>query len=143
MDNKSLSAYEISLETTSAYTSKDNTNATFTFEKLQDVIDLLYPILYYGTDSNKERGSFYLCKETMWNPEFIICNPDDLDVLKEEFKSIRRLVHLKDESSESVWNRIRNNYKFDFEKPIEDNDFKFRYDNSWLRKDGNYGYWKD
>ena len=76
-----------------------------TLEKLQEAIDLVYPPLYYGLDKNLERGVLYLCKETEFNPEFIICHPDDFEVVKSKITA-RRLVHIKDEPPNKAWSRL-------------------------------------
>lgn len=76
-----------------------------TIEKLQEAIDLVYPPLYYGLDKNCGRGEVYLCKETDFNPEYLICHPDDFAEVK-QITTVRRLVHLKDEPKDKVMERI-------------------------------------
>ena len=73
-----------------------------TLEKLQEAIDLVYPPLYYGLDKNLERGVLYLCKETEFTPEFIVCHPDDFETVKSKITA-RRLVHIKDEPPNKAW----------------------------------------
>lgn len=68
---------------------------SLTLEELQKAIDLARPPLYYGLDINLQRGVLYLCKETEFNPEFIVCNPDDFEILKSKITT-RRLVDIKD-----------------------------------------------
>ncbi len=75
-----------------------------TLEKLQEVIDLVYPPLYYGLDKNLERGVIYLCKETDFNPEFIALHPDDFEIVKSKITA-RRLVPIKDEPKEKSLER--------------------------------------
>ena len=76
-----------------------------TLEKLQEAIDLVYPPLYYGLDKNLERGVLCLCKETEFNPEFIVCHPDDFETVKSKITA-RRLVHIKDVPKEKVIERM-------------------------------------
>jgi len=76
-----------------------------TLEKLQEAIDLVYPPLYYGLDKHIERGVLYLCKETDFNPEYIVLHPDDFETVKSKITA-RRLVHIKDEPKEKVIERI-------------------------------------
>jgi hypothetical protein len=79
--------------------------SSLTVEELQKIIDMLYPVLYYGLDKNMERGSLYLCKETEFSPECIILHPDDFEDVKSTI-TVRRLVHIKDEPRDKVWSRI-------------------------------------
>lgn len=76
-----------------------------TLEKLQEVIDLVYPPLYYGLDKHIERGVLYLCKETDFNPEYIVLHPDDFEAVKSKITA-RRLVHIKDEPKEKSLERM-------------------------------------
>lgn len=80
-------------------------DSILTFEKLQEAVDLVYPPLYYGTDKNIERGVVYLCKETDFNPEYLICHPDDFAEVK-QITTSRRLVHLRDEPKDKAMERI-------------------------------------
>lgn len=76
-----------------------------TLEKLQEAIDLVYPPLYYGLDKHVERGVLYFCKETDFNPEYIVCHPEDFETVKSKITA-RRLVHIKDEPKEKVIERM-------------------------------------
>jgi hypothetical protein len=46
------------------------------------------------------------CKETDLSPEYIVCNPSDLEQIK-KLLSNRRLVHIKDEPQEKALERIK------------------------------------
>lgn len=84
--------------------------SVLTIEDIQKAIDLICPILYYSVDKNIEKGCAYLCKETEFCPEFIVCNPDDFEVLKIGIGQTRRLVHLKDEPKENQLKRIKKHF---------------------------------
>jgi hypothetical protein len=81
------------------------TDNILTLEKLQEAIDLVYPPLYYGLSEHIDRGVVYLCKETDFNPEYLVCHPDDFHEVK-QITTVRRLVHLKDEPKDKVMERI-------------------------------------
>jgi hypothetical protein len=76
-----------------------------TLDDLRKAIDLVCPPLYYGLDKNVKPGEMYLCKETDFNPEFIILHPDDLEMVKSKITA-RRLVSIKDEPKEKAWERL-------------------------------------
>jgi hypothetical protein len=71
-----------------------------TIEHLREAMALVAPPLYFATDGNIKRGELYLCKEGDYNPEFIICHPDDLDDIKSKITN-RTLVHISNEPAES------------------------------------------
>ncbi len=81
-----------------------------TIEKFQEIIYLLYPKLYYATATYIQKGTMYLCKETEYNPEYIIFHPDDLENVKESTKG-RTLIHIKDDPEEDKKERLLNNLK--------------------------------
>ena len=70
---------------------------TLTPEKMQAAIDLVYPVLYYGTDRLLDRGRIYHVKKTDDNPEFIVFHPEDMQEVKDLIGWKRRMVHLKNE----------------------------------------------
>ena len=82
---------ELGISTYTTTTAKEV--PTLTLEKLQEVTDNYFPTLYYGLTNYVEKGILYHCKETSLSPEFIVCNPDDLETIKSLFKW-RRLVHI-------------------------------------------------
>lgn len=75
---------------------------TLTLADFEEMLDKLYPVLYYGTDTNIERGNLYYCKEGDYHPEFIVCHPDDLEVVKKTITT-RRLVHIKTSRLMNCW----------------------------------------
>jgi hypothetical protein len=78
---------------------------TFNLEKFEKMLEKFFPVLYYATDSNLERGNLYRIKEGDFNPEFIVCHPDDFDKVKRMITT-RRLVHIKDEPPEEGLRRL-------------------------------------
>ena len=78
---------------------------TLTLADFEEMLDKLYPVLYYGTDTNIEHGNLYYCKEGDYHPEFIVCHPDDLEIVKKTITA-RRLVHIKDEPPNKAWSRL-------------------------------------
>lgn len=93
-----------------------NPPTSFTTEKMQEIIDLICPVLYYSTAEFIERGYSYYIKESDLNPEFIVCHPDDLDILKHSV-TWRRFVHIVDEPSKDILQRFIKKYgvpKFDY-----------------------------
>jgi len=66
---------------------------TLTYEKLIEVLDEGFSTLYYGTASYVDQGILYHSKKTSISPEFIICNPEDLDQVKNLIRH-RRLLHI-------------------------------------------------
>ena len=85
-------------------------NEPFTIEKFQEIIYLLYPKLYYATATHFQKGQMYICKETEYNPEYIIFHPDDFENVKESTKG-RTLVHIKNEPKEEGLKRLLKNLK--------------------------------
>lgn len=83
-----------------------NPPTALNMKAFQKAMDLVCPILYYGTISSIELGYVYVCKETEFNPEYIVCHPDDLETLKKTMYW-RRFVHIKDEDSEKRLERLR------------------------------------
>lgn len=79
-----------------------------TIEKFQEIIYFLYPKLYYATSKHIQKGQMYICKETDYNPEYIIFHPDDFEHIKDSFKK-RTLVHIKDEPKEDKMKRLLKN----------------------------------
>lgn len=78
---------------------------TLTLADFEEMLDKLYPVLYYGTDTNIERGKMYYCKEGDYHAEFIVCHPDDLEAVRSTITA-RRLVHIKDEPPNKAWSRL-------------------------------------
>lgn len=91
----------------STSTSASTNNEKITLEKMQEMIDRLFPPLYYGTATHIERGTLYYIKESDDNPEYIVFHPDDFESVKTKFTA-RRLVHLKDEPQETQRERLLN-----------------------------------
>ena len=78
---------------------------TLTTADFEEILDKLFPVLYYATDSNLQHGNLYYCKEGDYHPEFIVCHPDDLETVRGMITA-RRLVHIKDEPKEKVIERM-------------------------------------
>lgn len=89
-------------------------NETLALENFQELIYLVYPKLYYATATYCQKGQIYFCKETEYNPEYILFHPDDFEKVKKGFKE-RILVHIKDESKEKILKRLLKNLKI---KPL-------------------------
>jgi len=90
-----------------------------TLETLKNLVERFFPRLYYGTDKNLDSGFVYYCRETDFNPEYIVCHPEDLDRLREIITN-RTLVQIKDEPEESRWNRLQKMWGYPREfLPIE------------------------
>lgn len=89
-------------------TSASGKPTTLTEQDVQNIIDSMFPVLYYGTSKFVlPKGEVIICKETEFNPEYIVCHPDDLETLRERLKGIRRLVHIKDEPPEESLKRLK------------------------------------
>lgn len=88
-------------------TSASVNNEPLTLEKMQEMIDQLFPVLYYGTATHIERGVLYYIKETDFNPEYIIFHPDDFEAVQRKITA-RRLVHVKNEPKEISLQRTLN-----------------------------------
>lgn len=91
----------------STATSASTNNEPLTLEKMQEMIDQLFPPLYYGTATHIERGTLYYIKENDFNPEYVIFHPDDFETVR-SFITARRLVHIKDEPQEEQRDRLLN-----------------------------------
>lgn len=78
---------------------------TLTTADFEEMLEALYPVLYYATDGNLQRGNLYYCKEGDYHPEFIVCHPDDLETVRGMITA-RRLVHIKDEPPNKAWSRL-------------------------------------
>ncbi len=78
---------------------------TLTLADFDEMLDKLFPVLYYATDNNLERGNLYYCKEGDYYPEFVVCHPDDFETVKSKITA-RRLVHIKDEPPNKAWSRL-------------------------------------
>lgn len=78
---------------------------TLTYADFEEMLDALYPVLYYATDANLERGKLYYVKEGDLHPEFIVCHPEDFELVKVKLTA-RRLVHIKDEPPNKARSRL-------------------------------------
>ncbi len=102
-------------------------NEPLTLEKYQEMIYLIFPRLYYATADYCQKGQMYICKETEYNPEYIIFHLDDFENVKEGFKE-RTLVHIKDEPDKDRKERVLKNLKKYNEDLLKEeiNNFKYR-----------------
>ncbi len=98
-----------------------------TMKKYQEMIYSIFPRLYYATADYCQKGQMYVCKETEFNPEYIIFHSDDFENVKEGFKE-RTLVHVKDEPEKDRKERLLKLYKPNFDTMIEKeiNEFKYK-----------------
>ncbi len=101
-------------------------NEPLTLEKYQEMIYLIFPRLYYATANYCQKGQMYICKETEFNPEYIIFHPDDFENVKEGFKE-RTLVHIKDESDKDKKERLLKNLKKHSDDLLKEEIDSFRY----------------
>jgi Uma2 family endonuclease len=71
--------------------------STLTFERLQEAIDLVCPVLYYEISKFINPGAIYYIKpqENLGIPEYIIVHPDDFNEVK-AIITWRRLVSIKE-----------------------------------------------
>lgn len=90
-----------------ASTSTSTPNKPLTLEKMQEMINHLFPPLYYGTATHIERGTLYYIKESEDNPEYIIFHPGDFETIQSKING-RTLVHIKDEPQEKQRERLLN-----------------------------------
>lgn len=107
----------------------------FTFQQLQKTIEALTPVFYYGLPEFAERGQVYVCKATEWNQQFVILHPDDFEQFKQSITPVR-LVHLRDESKESMAERIMSRLTrraTDRAPVLESSDHSIHYRFNWWR----------
>ena len=92
-------------------TTSGATPADMTLDDLKKIIDALTQTIYYATAAFIEKGTCLICDETIAAPKFFICNPDDLETLRNALKGSARLVHVIDESPDQAEERILRNMK--------------------------------
>lgn len=95
-----------------------NVQTNFTIEDLNRIIDVLFPKLYYGLSEFVEQGSFFLIKKTDINPEWILVNPNDFPVVKEQLGKVRTLIPIS--KYEPDWKDIGKFYRNLGEKSLSE-----------------------
>lgn len=85
--------------------------ADMTLDDLKKIIDALTQTIYYATDPLMEKGMCLICDETIAAPKFFICNPDDLETLRNALKGSAVLVHIRDEPRDQMMERTIRNMK--------------------------------
>lgn len=110
-------------------TNIESEETTLTVENLQEIIDSMFPVLYYALSNFTNQDNIYKVAEGEWNPEYIIFHPNDFEKVRMMFPD-RRLVDIKDEPQEKRLEKI----KLHLDKQLESNEeaFKFRWDSCWM-----------
>ncbi len=85
--------------------------ADMTLDDLKKIVDALTQTIYYATAAFIEKGTCLICDETVASPKFFICNPDDLETMRNALKGSARLVHITDEPPDQAGERILRNMK--------------------------------
>ena len=80
----------------------------------QKVEPLLF--LYYATDKNITRGNCFLMAKGDYNPNMVVCHPDDFEALKNGLGDAVVLKHISEEPMDTKTDRmietIRRNFPF-------------------------------
>ena len=81
-----------------------------TLERMLEALESFRPVLYYATEDSLDRGVYFVCKESAFNPQFLIMHPDDFESVRESVPHLR-LVHLRDEPNEQAQKRIAKHFR--------------------------------
>jgi hypothetical protein len=90
-----LGSAGVSTATNSDSANSDSANSSISLRDIEEMIEKLFPVLYYGTSVYCERGKFIHADAGKFHPEFVSCHPDDLEQLKLLFSS-RTFKHIKE-----------------------------------------------
>ncbi len=91
--------------------------SSISYKDLIELKNKLVPKIHYVTSEDVERGYVIYKTKTDYFPEFIVCHPDDLETIKQNWVG-REFVHIRErEMTNEELNRMMTTYnKQYFEK---------------------------
>ena len=70
--------------------------------------------LYYATDKNITRGNCFLMAKGDYNPNMVVCHPDDFEALKNGFGDAVIFRHISEEPMDAKTDRMMETIRKNF-----------------------------